>query len=126
MLLRGTIVNRTYGNTKTYILTYFLLTILGPIYYSPTEYVIPRNRPWSLGLGSARKYVKSDKTTTTPTTTTETLAELQGIYVRGIYIPGRRYARGGPMYSGKTTALSHSTHSVALRDRTINYHTQLA
>ena len=35
VLLRGTIVNRTYGIHKTYILSPFLLTIFGPINYDP-------------------------------------------------------------------------------------------
>ena len=34
-LLRGTIVNRTYGLHKNLYIDLFLLTIFGPIYYGP-------------------------------------------------------------------------------------------
>ena len=34
-LLRGTIVNRTYGTHKNLHVHLFLLTIFGPIYYGP-------------------------------------------------------------------------------------------
>ena len=34
-LLRGTIVNRTYGKHKTLNISLFLLAIFGPIYYGP-------------------------------------------------------------------------------------------
>ena len=34
-LLRGTLVNRTYGTHKNLYIYLFLLTLLGPIYYGP-------------------------------------------------------------------------------------------
>ena len=34
-LLRGTLVNRTYGGHKNLYIHIFLLTIFGPIYYRP-------------------------------------------------------------------------------------------
>ena len=34
-LLRGAILNRTYGTHKTLYISLFLLTIFGPIYYAP-------------------------------------------------------------------------------------------
>ena len=34
-LLRGTLVNRTYGEDKNLYIHLFLLTIFGPIYYRP-------------------------------------------------------------------------------------------
>ena len=35
ILLRGIIVNRTYGTHKNLYISVFLLTIFGPIYYGP-------------------------------------------------------------------------------------------
>ena len=35
VVLRGTIVNRTYGTHKNLYIYLFLLTIFGPIYYGP-------------------------------------------------------------------------------------------
>ena len=35
LLLRGTIVNRTYGIHKNLYIQHFLLTIVGPINYGP-------------------------------------------------------------------------------------------
>ena len=35
VLLRGTILNRTYGLHKNLYISLFLLTIFGPIYYGP-------------------------------------------------------------------------------------------
>ena len=35
VLLRGTLVNRTYGGPKNLYIHLFLLTMFGPIYYRP-------------------------------------------------------------------------------------------
>ena len=35
LLLRGTIVNRTYGTHKNLYIYLFSLTIFGPVYYDP-------------------------------------------------------------------------------------------
>ena len=35
VVLRGTLVNRTYGGHKNLYIHLFLLTIFGPIYYRP-------------------------------------------------------------------------------------------
>ena len=36
LLLRGTLVNRTYGTHKNLYISLFLRTLFGPIYYSPS------------------------------------------------------------------------------------------
>ena len=37
-LLRGNVLNRTYGRDKNLYISLFLLTMFGPIYYGPPEY----------------------------------------------------------------------------------------
>ena len=39
-LLRGTILNRTYGEYKNLYISLILLTIFGPIYYGPPYYQV--------------------------------------------------------------------------------------
>ena len=59
MLLRGTIVNRTYGTHKKLYIFLFLLTKFGPIYHGP------RNHSGSLEEFKPSGNIEQKKTTPT-------------------------------------------------------------